>query len=102
MLELLRRSTLIKQLVVELNCNPQSPIHTLAALIETYYTRFSEDSITGTSLQERAFRTILTSKLANLHQRLQQRVSKVLFEEVVSGDRTPDGKSSLLRHQSDI
>lgn len=61
-----------------------------------------EDSITSTSLQERVLRTILTSKLPNLHRGLQQRISKVLVEEVVSGDRTPDGKPRLLCRQRHI
>jgi hypothetical protein len=51
-----------------------------------------EDSITGTSLQYRVLRTLLTSKLPTLHLPLQQKISKVFDAEVYCSEQSSNGK----------
>ena len=50
------------------------------------------DSITGTSLQYRVLRTLLTANLPILHLGLQQKISRTFDTVFSSSEKTPDGK----------
>ena len=51
-----------------------------------------EDNVTGTSLQYRVLRTLLTASLPTLHIGLQQTISSAFDAEVYSSNHTSDGK----------
>lgn len=50
-----------------------------------------EDSVTGTSLQYRVLRTLLTANLPNLSNGLQQKIGRACDTQVCSGMKTIDG-----------
>ena len=50
-----------------------------------------EDSVTGTSLQYRVLRTMLTANLPKLHLELQQTISRAFDADVFASPTTTDG-----------